>query len=57
MYLAISLSCQELVDSERMLSLLAEGWSGVHHADEADAIVIQHAAFLSVKTESMKEVI
>lgn len=55
----VSLGCpKNLVDSERMLGLLAEdGLAITPHAEEADAIVINTCGFLEAsKTESMKEI-
>src|SRR5215211_4779494 len=55
----VSLGCpKNLVDSERMLGLLAEdGLALTPDAAEADAIVINTCGFLEAsKTESMKEI-
>jgi ribosomal protein S12 methylthiotransferase len=55
----VSLGCpKNLVDSERMLGLLAEdGLAITPHADEADAIVINTCGFLEAsKDESLKEI-
>lgn len=55
----VSLGCpKNLVDSERMLGLLAEdGLALTPNAEEADAIVINTCGFLEAsKTESMKEI-
>jgi ribosomal protein S12 methylthiotransferase len=55
----VSLGCpKNLVDSERMLGLLAEdGLALTPDASEADAIVINTCGFLEAsKTESMKEI-
>src|SRR5438105_4453441 len=55
----VSLGCpKNLVDSERMLGLLAEdGLAITPNAEEADAIVINTCGFLEAsKTESMKEI-
>ncbi|MCC6422784.1 MAG: 30S ribosomal protein S12 methylthiotransferase RimO [Phycisphaerales bacterium] len=55
----VSLGCpKNLVDSERMLGLLAEdGLSITAEAGDADAIVINTCGFLEAsKTESMKEI-
>src|SRR3954464_537522 len=55
----VSLGCpKNLVDSERMLGLLAEdGLSLTPYASQADAIVINTCGFLEAsKTESMKEI-
>src|SRR5256885_8514537 len=55
----VSLGCpKNLVDSERMLGLLAEdGLALTPDAAQADAIVINTCGFLEAsKTESMKEI-
>ncbi|MGH7213917.1 MAG: 30S ribosomal protein S12 methylthiotransferase RimO [Tepidisphaeraceae bacterium] len=55
----VSLGCpKNLVDSERMLGLLAEdGLVITPHAAEADAVVINTCGFLEAsKTESLKEI-
>ncbi|MCC7351395.1 MAG: 30S ribosomal protein S12 methylthiotransferase RimO [Phycisphaerales bacterium] len=55
----VSLGCpKNLVDSERMLGLLAEdGLNITSNASDADAIVINTCGFLEAsKTESMKEI-
>src|SRR5258708_21513139 len=55
----VSLGCpKNLVDSERMLGLLAEdGLAITPNADRADAIVINTCGFLeAAKTESMQEI-
>ncbi len=55
----VSLGCpKNLVDSERMLGLLAEdGLAITPHAEEADAIVINTCGFLEAsKTESLNEI-
>jgi len=55
----VSLGCpKNLVDSERMLGLLAEdGLIVTPHHDEADAIIINTCGFLEAsKTESLKEI-
>src|SRR4051812_37675897 len=55
----VSLGCpKNLVDSERMLGLLAEdGLAITPHAEQADAIVINTCGFLEAsKDESLKEI-
>src|SRR5712692_10293259 len=58
-YAFVSLGCpKNLVDSERMLGLLAEdGLAITADASSADAIVINTCGFLEAsKTESLKEI-